>query len=57
MQAGSGGRARDSASAPPGTIALARFFAETIATQAPGLLATITTGADAVLGAGTDALD
>ena len=49
--------ARDSASAPPGTIALARFFAETIATQAPGLLATITTGADAVLGAGTDALD
>ena len=32
------------------TIALARFFAETIATAAPGLAAGITTGADVVVG-------
>ncbi len=43
--------ARDGASAPAGTIALARFFAETIATQAPALLATITEGSDSVLAA------
>jgi alkylation response protein AidB-like acyl-CoA dehydrogenase len=42
--------ARNGASGPAATrIAVARFFAENLATQAPGLKDTITTGADATL--------
>jgi acyl-CoA dehydrogenase len=35
-------------------IGLARFFAENIATAAPGLAATVTTGADAALALAPD---
>ncbi|MFN3744812.1 MAG: acyl-CoA dehydrogenase family protein [Hyphomicrobiaceae bacterium] len=42
---------RDGASDGAGRIAIARFFAENLATAAPGLADTITTGADTVLNA------
>jgi alkylation response protein AidB-like acyl-CoA dehydrogenase len=42
---------RDGAADSAGRIALARFFAENLATAAPGLADTITTGADTVVSA------
>jgi hypothetical protein len=49
--------ARDGASGTPAqTIALARFFAETLATAAPGLKETVTAGADATLALTPEAL-
>jgi alkylation response protein AidB-like acyl-CoA dehydrogenase len=42
---------RDGASDGAGRIAIARFFAENLATAAPGLADTVTTGADTVLSA------
>jgi hypothetical protein len=42
---------REGASDSAGRIALARFFAENLATAAPGLADSITTGADTVVAA------
>jgi hypothetical protein len=42
---------REGGSDSAGRIAIARFFAENLATAAPGLSDTITTGADTVLSA------
>jgi hypothetical protein len=42
---------REGASDDAGRIAIARFFAENLATAAPGLADTVTTGADTVLSA------
>lgn len=47
---------RDGAGAGTNSVAIARFFAENVSVAAPGLAATVTTGADAILGLAPDHL-
>lgn len=47
---------RDGAGAGINSVAIARFFAENVSVAAPGLAATVTTGADAILGLAPDHL-